>query len=174
MRRFLFRSRRSSIRQWFVMICLSACTAVLIAAAVIARIMLHFGMQYEPMTGENNFSSWLMERSAVDFGQAHSFFMYLRPVLMEITGSLKVYVWIMAAVITVLVLMFCYLMASAGYHGKVKEPCLRGAERIPFDISLPVLVVGLMILHSIKMDYVYTMVKRNVKLKKEDKVNLFI
>lgn len=155
MRRFLFRARRSSILQWFVMICLSACTAVLIASAVIARIMLHFGMQYEPVTGENNFSNWLMERSSVDFGQAYSFFMSLRPVLMEITGSLKVYVWIMAAVITVLVLMFCYLMASAGYHGKVKEPCLRGAERIPFDISLPVLVVGLMILNSIKMDYVY-------------------
>lgn len=154
MRRILFRTRRSSILQWFVMICFSACIGILAAAAVIARIMLHFGMQYEPVAGENNFSSWLMSQS-VDYDQTYSFFMSLRPVLIQVTESMKFYIWILAAVIAVLALMFCYLLASAGYHGKEKEPCLRGIERIPFDISLPVLVFAFVILHDMKMEYLY-------------------
>ncbi|MGN0294337.1 MAG: sensor histidine kinase [Lachnospiraceae bacterium] len=154
MKCLLFRARRSSILQWFVLICFSVFTGMLIAAAVIARIMLHFGMQYDPMTGENNFSDWLTDR-VLEYDSAYSFFMSMRAILMEMVNSWNVYIWVLAASVMVLILMFCYLIASAGYHGKEKKPCLRGLERIPFDISLPVLVTVLLILHSLLLDYVY-------------------
>lgn len=158
MKRFLFRARRSGILQWFIMICFSVCTGIFTAAAVIIRIMFHYGLQYETIAEGSNFSDWLESRvleydSAYD--SAWSFFMSMREILLKIMDSWKVYVWIIGAFVVMLVLMFCYLMASAGYHKKEEAPCLKGMEKIPFDISLPVLMVVILILQGMGLDYVY-------------------
>lgn len=154
MRGFLFRAKRSSILQGIVLVCFSVMTALLGAAAVIARIMMHFGMQYEPMAGPESFSRWLYEQN-LEYDSAYDFFMFLRPTLIEITESWKYYVWIPVLIITVLVLMFFYLAVSAGYHGKESAPCLRGPEKIPFDIVLPCFVILLLFLQSTLVNYVY-------------------
>lgn len=140
MKRFLFRARRSSVLQGLVLVCFSFLTGFLAVAAVVVRIMLDFGMQYEFAGGSGYFEEWL-DYQGMDSSGAYSFFMSLRPLLIEIANSMHIYIWLMGLTAVLMLLMFIYLMASAGYHKGETEPCLRGLEKIPFDVSLPCLLL---------------------------------
>lgn len=135
MKGFLFRARRSSVLKGIVLVTFSFLCSVLLAAAVIARIMFYFGMEYEQVAGLGTFSDWL-DWEGISYSGGWSFFMSLRPVLIEIVNSWQFYVWILAAVGLILFFMFLYLMASAGYHGMKERPCLRGLEKVPYDLLL--------------------------------------
>lgn len=140
MKSFLFRARRSSVLQGLILVCFSFLTGFVAVAAVVVRIMLHFGMQYESGAGLGYFETWL-DYQGMDSSGAYSFFMSLRPLLIEIVNSMQFYIWLLGLIGAAMLLMFIYLMASAGYHKEEVKPCLRGLEKIPFDVSLPCLLL---------------------------------
>ena len=140
MKGFLFRAKRSSFLQGFVLVCLSFLTGFLVTAAVIIRLMLHFGMQYDPITGEGMFSEWLYGQS-IYYPGAYSFFMSFHPILVQVAADWLNYIWIPVVLGLMMCFMFIYLMRSAGYHGNKESPCLRGLEKIPFDILLPCMLL---------------------------------
>lgn len=145
MRGVLFRAKRSSILQGFFLLCFSVLTALMGAAAAIIRFMMHFGMQYESIAEFGYFSDWIYEQD-LEYESTYDFFMSLRPMLIQMSESWKYYVWIPIVLVIGLILIFFYLVASAGYHDKENDPCLRGLERIPFDIVLPCFTVLLIFL----------------------------
>lgn len=142
MKGFLFRMRRSGWLHGLVLVSFSLLGSLTVMAAVLANIMLQFGMEQSAMEAVDRYEliNWL-EMQNVECDNAYSFFMTLRPILVKITGSFQFYGVLLLLFLLLLLMMFLYLVACAGYHGSEKEPCLRGLERIPYDLLAPCMIV---------------------------------
>ena len=142
MKRFLFRIRRSDWLHRFVLAILSFLGSLTIAAAVLAAVMFRFGMEQPGMAAADRYEllNWL-EMQNVDYENVFSFLMVLQPALAEITESFHIYGVLMILGIFLLLVLLLYLAACAGYHTNQPSPCLRGLERIPYDLLILLTVI---------------------------------
>lgn len=139
MKGVLFRVRRNGWLHGLGLVCFSVLGSLAVSAAIIFYVMLQFGMEQAEFFAEDLLYDWLSYQN-VQTESAYSLLVFFRPFLIEITENIDVYgVLFVLAVITMLV-MFLYLMLCAGFHGKEKSPCLRGLERIPYDLLLPCMI----------------------------------
>ncbi len=133
---FFFRVRRSGFLQGLTMVLFSIMTGAIITGSVAIQVILSYGSQENLVEGLDNFIEWLMEQN-MQSERTYSFLLNVRNIAADVVNNEKIYVWIAVLTIVILFMMFCYLMASAGYHGREEEPCLRGMEKIPYDICIP-------------------------------------
>ncbi|MDO5409166.1 MAG: HAMP domain-containing sensor histidine kinase [Lachnospiraceae bacterium] len=136
MRRLFFLMRRSTILKALMMLWLACLSSAVFLIGAAVRIMVHFGFQYSEITGLKNFKEWISMQN-VNVDKTYHFFMNLHQPLLEIIRSPEFILPIVIVVSFCLLLPFLYLLSSAGYHGKEEEACLRGAERIPYDVCIP-------------------------------------
>ena len=133
---FFFRVRRSGFLQGLTMVLFSIMTGAIITGSAAIQVILSYGSQENLVEGLDNFIEWLMEQN-MQSERTYSFLLNVRNIAVDVVNNEKFYVWIAVWIIAILFIMFCYLMASAGYHGREEEPCLRGMEKIPYDICIP-------------------------------------
>lgn len=143
MKKFLFRTRRSGWLHGLILVLLSVLGSLTAVIAGLVYIMFRFGLEQPDLSASDRYGliNWL-EMQNVDYDNAYSFFMTLRPILVEIAGAFPFYGMLILLYFGFLLLLL-YLIACAGYHGQEKSPSLRGIERIPYDLLLPVMITGI-------------------------------
>lgn len=140
--------RRSEIVQILTLILLSGLSGLLLTAAYLIRMMASYGL-----LGSRNADSGQLEMLVENVGMylydtegLGTFFRWLQQRMVEVLDNFQQYLPIGILILTVGGLLFFYLLIGSGYHRNVEKPCLRGLERIPFDLILPLFLAGLLIM----------------------------
>lgn len=134
-RGFFFQARRSGFLQGLTMVLFSGAMGLVTLSGAVVRILLHFGMLQNSESGFENFEAWIRQWH-VDYKRITVFFADAQLVAGDVIYERNFYVWIGLLILVLLLAMFFYLMLSAGYHHAQEEPCLRGIEKLPYDICI--------------------------------------